>query len=282
MANTDDADSIIGGNAIYAIEGYRKVRLTDDDTGLVIPGDPLVTRFGPSIAHKTVGGRRTPQEIKRLRREVMDFCRKLGQSVLLKHQWNNNDVREGLAKECPACFDPAYRQTRNRCPVCFSIGFVSVEDDDITNLYIEEGELVDQVHQINEVRAPKYGGFGPGYITWMIEPDTPVDIFKIGEGGVIVQTQQAQGIAPWFPELHDNDLAINVHLDRNLEIEDVNEFGDGRTNNTYERYQLKLTNPITIRGFGRRAQDQDYQVQQTFEMSHVPLDNILYRVPIDR
>ena len=244
--------------------------------------DELVTDFGPSIAHRAVGGRRTPQEIKRLRREVMDFCRKLGQPVVLKHQWNNEDVRSGLAKECPACLDDGYKQTRNKCPVCFSVGFVSVENDNITNLYVENGELVDQVHQINEYRAPKYGGYGPGYITWMIQPDTPVDIFKINEQGVMVQTQQAQGTAPWFPELHDNDLATNVHLDHNLKIQAVNVFGDGTRNRTYDRYQLKMTNPITIRGFGRRAIDQNYQVQQTFEMAHVPLDNILYSVPLDR
>lgn len=244
--------------------------------------DELVTNFAPSIAHKAVGGRRTPQEIKRLRREVMDFTRKLGQPVLLKHQWNNEDVRQGLAKQCPGCFDDAYKQTRNDCPVCFSVGFVSVEDDNITNLYIENGQLVDQVHQINELRAPKYGGYGPGYITWLIEPDTPVDIFKINEQGVMVQTQQAQGTAPWFPELHDNDLAVNVHLDKSLKIQVVNVFGDGTRNREYDRYQLKMTNPVTIRGFGNRAVDQNYQVQQTFEMAHIPKDNILYGVPIDR
>ena len=215
-------------------------------------------------------------------RALMDFVRKMGQPVVLKHQWNNEDVRQELAKECPACFDPAYKQTRNKCPVCFGIGFVSTEDDDLTNLYIEEGELVLQADQINEVRAPKYGGYGPGYITWLIEPDTPVDIFKINEQGVMVQTQSAQGVAPWFPELHDNDLAINVRLTDNLKIEDVNQYDQNYYNRTYDRYQLKLTNPITIRGFGKRAVDQEYKVQQTFEMAHVPKDNILYKVPLDR
>jgi len=273
VATTNDSDTVIGGSTVTAVEGYRPA---------IKRSEPLVTKFGPSIAHKAVGGRRTPQEIKRLRREVMDFTRKMGQPVVLKHQWNNEDVRQGLAKQCPACFDPAYKQTRNRCPVCFSVGFVSVEDDDITNLYIEDGELVLQADQINEVPAPKYGGYGPGYITWLIEPDTPVDIFRINEQGVMVQTQSAQGVAPWFPELHDNDLAVNVHLTDNLKIEHVNEFGTGEFNRDYERYQLKLTNPITIRGFGKRAVDQDYQVQQTFEMAHIPLDNILYLVPLDR
>ena len=234
------------------------------------------------VAYKVVGNRRTPQEIKRLRREVMDFCRKLGQPVVLKHQWGNADIVSGLAKNCPGCFDPAYAQTRNKCPVCFGIGIVSVEDDLQTNLYIENGELVTQAEQINEVRAPMYGGYGAGYLTWMIEPDTPVDIFKINEQGVMVQTQQANGIAPWFPELHDNDLAINVQLTPNYEIEIINTYDMNFYNTNYERYQLKMTNPITVRGFGQRALGQDFQVQQTFEMAHVPQTNILYEVPLDR
>lgn len=273
MGTTNDSGTVVGTAVIGSVEFYRPALRNSE---------PLVTEFGPSIAYKAVGGRRTPQEVKRLRREVMDFCRKLGQAVVLKHQWNNEDVRNGVAKRCPACFDDAYGQVRNDCPVCFSVGFVSVEDDNITNLYVEDGGLVDQVHQVNEVRAPKYGGYGPGYITWMIEPDTPVDIFTINEQGVMVQTQSAQGVAPWFPDLHDNDLAINVDLTDNLKIEEVNIFGDGTINRTYERYQLKLTNPITLRGFGIRARQQDFQVQQTFEMAHVPKDNILYRVPLDR
>lgn len=273
MATTNDTGTVVT-QAVVSAREFFKPALTNPD--------PLVTQFGPSIAHKAVGGRRTPQEVKRLRREVMDFCRKLGQAVVLKHQWNNEDIRNGLAKHCPGCYDDAYGQTRNKCPICFAVGIVSVENDDITNLYIENGQLVDQADEINQVQAPKYGGYGPGYITWMVEPDTPVDIFTINEQGVMVQTQQAQGVAPWFPVLHDNDLAVNVELTDNLKIEVVNVFGDGDINQSYDRYQLKMTNPITLRGFGHRARQQDFQVQQTFEMAHVPKDNILYYVPLDR
>src|SRR4051812_1889951 len=140
------------------------------------------------LSYRNVGGRRTPQEIKRLRRENMDFCRKMGESVLLKHQYNNKDVSAGtkflddggivtpdtdamLAKRCPACWDEVRNQVRtNKCPVCFGVGIVSLVNDSITNKWIENGQL-SSTDMGSHTPAPKYGGYGPGFITWMVQPD---------------------------------------------------------------------------------------------------------------
>lgn len=292
---------LVSGSGIYAYTGaaittpvaivtWRDgIQEATEELGSV-PPTPVVKPpvVAPLLSYRNVGGRRTPQEIKRLRRENMDFCRRMGEAVILKHQYNNDDYNAGtkflddggtvdantdplLAKHCPACWDGVYNNTRSDCPVCFGVGFVSLVNDNITNKWVENGGLSD-TNLGSNTPAPKYGGYGPGYITWMVEPDVAVDVFRINEQGVMVQTENAQGVAPWFPDLGDNDLCINVELSRNqqtiLKAED--------------RFQLKLTNPNTIRGFGRRGVFQNYKVSQQFAMARIPENTIWYSVPTDR
>lgn len=267
---------------------------TGSDTTTKRTVRPAISRQKPVLSYRNVGGRRTPEEIKRIRRENMDFCRKMGESIMLKHQYNNKDFNAGmaylddnnlteddpipadadplLAKHCPACWQDEYDRARSGCPVCFGVGFVSLLYDDITNKWIDSnGQLVSGdpgTHQ----QAPKYGGFGPGFVTWLVEPDVAVDVFRINEQGVMVQTENAQGVAPWYPDLGDNDLCINVDLDpTETVITDIQ-----------DRFQLKLTNPNTIRGFGTRGNYQDYKVSQAFAMARIPENTNWYDVPVDR
>jgi hypothetical protein len=222
-----------------------------------------------TISFRNVGAPNTPQEIKRFRRENMDMCRRHGEPVILMHQFNNEDVDKGIAKTCPYDYDDDYGQVRENCPICFGVGFVSMEDQ--PDRWIDNDGTITDYDPGTHVHAPVYGGYGPRYLTWMVEPDKPVDIFKISDQGVMVQTQQAEGYAPWFPDLHDNDLAVNVILNSNgFTIAD-----------DAERFQLKMVNPVTLRGFGRRAQYQAFKVAQSFEMARVPDDNILQQVPLD-
>jgi hypothetical protein len=85
-------------------------------------------------------------------------------------------------------------------------------------------------------------------------------------------------VAPWYPEIEDNDLLVNVVLD-----------GQGNVVQALERYQAKQTNPISMRGLdrrGRREASEDggnrFVVNQTFEMTIVPTTSILRSVPLDR
>jgi hypothetical protein len=234
------------------------------------------------VGFKQVGPPNTPQEIKRLRRENMDMCRRLGQPVVWRHQFNNDDLLsnytltlEGVeptaiaVKKCPACYDTLYEQVRNDCPVCFSVGFVS-EEDDPTKWINTSGRIVTSDPGTG-VNAPLYGGYGPSVLTWMMEPDISVDVFRINQQGVLVKTQNAQGYAPWYPFMGDNDLIINVTLLNNgSEIDSSN-----------ERYQLKMVQPVTVRGWGKRTRGDEHQVAQSFEMSRVPENNILFQVPSD-
>lgn len=234
------------------------------------------------VGFKNVGPPNTPQEIKRLRREGMDMCRRLGQPVVWRHQFNNDDiltgyslVLEGTAPvtipvvKCPACYDALYEQVRNDCPVCFSVGFVS-EETDPTKWINTSGRIVDSDPGTG-VNAPVYGGYGPSVLTWIMEPDISVDVFRINQQGVLVKTQNAQGYAPWYPLMGDNDLVINVTLEDN----------GYDVNSSSERYQLKMVQPVTIRGWGKKTRGGEHQVAQSFEMARIPENNVLFNVPID-
>jgi len=109
-----------------------------------------------------------------------------------------------------------------------------------------------------------------------MEPDVAVDVFRISDQGTMVRTFDATGVAPWFPNLSDNDLCVNVQLSQN----------DYSIISTHDRFQLKMVQPITMRGFGKRGRPsgqggQAFRVAQSFQMSKAPTNTSLYDVPVD-
>ena len=228
-----------------------------------------------TVNFKEVGPPNTPADIKRLRRQNMDFCRKMGQPVVFRHKYGPQDVDAGIAEKCPACYDNVYNQARSDCPVCYGFGFASVELNP-QNVWIDTtGQVIIGNQPAGGIKAPRYGGFGVPYLTWLVEPDIAVDTFRINEQGVMAQTYNAQGTAPWFPTLGDNDLCVNVTLSP-----------DGYTIlSTLDRFQLKMAQQVTIRGFGKLAGPQTngnpFLVAQSFEMNKVPVGNPIYNVPVD-
>lgn len=231
-----------------------------------------------TVTFKQVGPPNTPQEIKRLRRENMDLCRRMGQPVVVRHVFGPRDVDAGVAQKCPACYDAAYDQVRGDCPVCYGIGFASVELNTATPLlYITTAGTVVQTDTppTGSIVAPRYGGFAAPYLTWMVEPDVAVDVFRLTDEGVMTQQYDAKGFAPWFPTMGDNDLCINVEVDKNgfTILEEL------------DRFQLKQVEQVTVRGFGRRVRPgslgQPLLVAQTFEMNKIPVNTKLNDVPTD-
>ena len=219
------------------------------------------------LSFKNVGAPNVPQEIKRLRRQNMDYQRRLGEPCVHRHMYNNDDLDAGIAKKCPACYDDTYGGVRNDCPVCFGIRLVSVENDP-THWIDTNGRLTTTN---TGVPAPLYGGFGEPFLTWIIEPDAAEDFFRINSQGVLTRVQVAQAQAPWYPDMNDNDMLINVDLAPD----------DYTITQTNERYQLKQSNPQTMRMRGGRGAEKRYQVGQTFEMTLIPKGNILEQVPVD-
>jgi hypothetical protein len=233
-----------------------------------------------NVVTRNVGQRNVPQDVRRRRYQVFDLMRRMGTPVLIKHMYNAEDVESGVAEPSPV-FDSIYSQTRNEDPVSHGVGYVSVEKSTNEWIHPNTGAIVTNSTSpgAGYVKAPKYRGFGPGYLTYIIEPDVAEDVFKMTETGVLIKSQQAQAIAPWYPEINDNDLVVNVIVGQNaMTIKE-----------TKERYQAKMTNPISIRGLdrrGRREYTEDggnrHVVNQTFEMTLVPSNNVLYNVETDR
>jgi len=248
-----------------------------DPLGPVPVPEPSVTS-GIFNVIRYYGDPRVPQDILRRRHQVMEAMRRFGSPVVVKHMYNDVDVKTGIAKPSPN-FDTVYKQTRHNDPLSHGVGFVSVETS-VDEWVSPVGKLVVSATTpgAGYVPAPRYRGFGPGYLTYIIEPDAAEDVFKLTEVGALIKVQTATAQAPWFPEMNDNDLLINVQLDRN-----------GNVVSTGERYQLKMTNPTSIRGLDRRGYREytedggnRFVVNQAFEMTLVPTTDELYNVETDR
>jgi hypothetical protein len=230
-------------------------------------------------AVKYSGEESAPQDIKRLRRQVHDMMRRMGQPVIVKKMFTIEDVDNGIA-ERSANYDSIYGQTRNNDNLSWGNGFVSKEKSDDEWINPSTGEVIksDYTPDASWPKAPKYRGYGPSIVTYIIEPDAPQDFFTLTPTGAMIQVQTADVTMAWFPKVQDNDLVIHVELD-----------DYGHVVNTGRRYQAKTTTPITIRGLdrkGRREYGGDFGnrhvVNQTFQITQVPVNNILMQVEVDR
>lgn len=234
------------------------------------------------VSSRNFGTPATPQEIRRLRQSNLDLCMRMGQPIVWRHQFTNDDEDDGYTLnlaaskidvdvvQCPACYNRYRGQVRSDCEICYATGYASVEK--VEDEWIDEdGEITDE--DLGDDRlAPRWRGYGPPVLTWMMEPDAAVDQFRISDQGAIVQTQNAQGLAPWYPLMADNDLIINVEIERN----------GTKVQATKERYQLKLVNPQSIRGWGNRTRSTlDQIVGQTFDMARLPRNHVRQRVSLD-
>lgn len=231
------------------------------------------------------GESNVPRDVWRRRKSNMDAMKRFGSPVIIKHMYNDEDVQEGRAVRSPN-FDDDYGQTRNRDPLSHGAGFVGAVDGQMilssNEWYRSDGTggIIKSTTQPAEdyLLAPKYRGYGPGHLTYVIMPDVSEDVFKMSEGGVLIRTQQARVQMGWYPEANDNDLLITCQVDRAYNVV-----------KTFERYELKQTNPVSIRGLdrkGRREYTEDFGnrhvVQQEFEMSLIPKHNELMNVDVDR
>lgn len=233
---------------------------------------------GLSYVTKYVGEGSIPGDIKRLRRQVYDMLRRFGQPVVVKHMYNPDDEVAGRAEKS-LNFHSVYGQTRNEDPLSYGIGYVSVVKS--TDEWIgPDGLIVTAPVQPSpaHVAAPRYRGFGPGFLTYIVEPDASEDIFKLDPTGALVRVQDATAQAAWYPEITDNDLLTNVELD-----------GYGRIVGESARFQAKQSNPISMRGKDRRGRNEysgddgnRFIINQQFSMSRVPENSILKQVSLDR
>ena len=249
--------------------------------------EPLVRPIYKNVI-RYLGDAGTSADILRRRRWTMQTMRRLGTPVLVKHMFNIDDVNEDIAQPSPN-FDTIYDQPIHDDPFSYGVGYVSVETAEKTEPqeWIRPAterypaELVQGAYEEGFLPAPLYRGYGPGYLTYVILPDSPVDVFKLTDEGALIKTQQARIQLPWFPEVGDNDVLITVELDEAERI-----IGTGT------RYQLKKVNPITMRGkdrLGRQELGQyiegggnRYRVGQYCEANKVQESDILMELETDR
>lgn len=233
---------------------------------------------GLSYISRYVGEPNVPSDIKRLRRSVWEMTRRFGQPVVVKHMYNPDDEEAGNAEKS-ANFHSVYGQTRHKDPLSHGIGYVStVESKD--EWIAPDGTIVSALVRPSSahVAAPRYRGFGPGFLTYAVEPDVAEDVFKLDPTGVLIKVQNATAQSAWYPEINDNDLVVNVVLNKRGEIVDE-----------VARFVAKMTNPITMRGQDRRARPEysgdegnRHVINQQFEMTRLPENNALQRVELDR
>lgn len=228
---------------------------------------------------KYAGEENVPQDIKRLRRQVHDMMRRMGQPVIIKKMLTIKDVENNLAERSPN-YDSIYGQTRNNDNLSWGSGFVSKEKSKDEWIDPSNGEIIRSDYRPDPSwpQAPKYRGYGPGVVTYIIEPDAPQDFFTLTPTGAMIQVQTADVTMGWVPKINDNDLIIHAELD-----------DCGNVINTGKRYQAKMTTPVSIRGLdrkGRREYEGDFGnrhvVNQTFPITLVPEDNVLMKVDVDR
>ena len=129
---------------------------------------------------KYVGEENAPQDIKRLRRQVYDMMRRMGQPVMIKKMLTVDDVKKGYAEKSPN-FDSIYGQTRNNDHFSWGAGFVSKEKSKDEWIDPSTGNIIrsKSIPDPSWPKAPKYRGYGPGIITYLIEPDAPQDFFYV-------------------------------------------------------------------------------------------------------
>lgn len=267
LSGTGDT-SLASGGYNYSGKGGFIIR-----NGVLMKMNPS----GILYAIKYVGEANVPHDIKRQRRFTFELMRRMGTPVLIKKMYTDRDYKNGEAVPSPN-FHGVYKQTRNEDPISYGIGYCSRQESE--NEYIDpSGKIYTSEFPVaGGIKAPKYRGFGQGVLTYLIEPDVAEDFYKLTQEGALIRFQHARAIAPWWPDVNDNDLVIHCTLDKNNEIV-----------STTERYQARMVNPISIRGLDRRGRREyggeygnRYVINQQFEMMLVPPQNILYKVETDR
>jgi hypothetical protein len=228
-----------------------------------------------------LGDPHVPQDVRRRRMQVMQNMLRMGTPVIIKHMFNIADVEKGLAKKSPT-WDDVYGQERHADPFSHGVGFVSVEDSDDEWIHPQTGALVVAASSpgAGYVKAPKYRGYGPGYLTFAILPDVAEDMFKLDETGAFIRIQNARAKMSWYPEVNDNDILVLAELDNHEQV-----IG------THERYKLKQVTQISHRGLNRRGrrypgEPMDFgnqlAINQVFELALVPKNDSVYDVEVDR
>ncbi len=249
-----------------------------------------VTPLSPPIytdVRNFVGDPNVPNEIHYQRKSSIDVYNFIGTPILIKRMYTIEDVENGNAIKASSMDDTYEQPTYAYDEISYGVGLVSVETQPGEWYGVPPGgdptspELISSptAPYPNFKPAPRYRGYGPGFLTYAILPDRPEDQWKLTEQGALIRQQTAMAQYPWWPQLGDNDIVIIVTLDPS-----------GRIAQTHERYQLKMVSPITMHGidnkgyreFEMNTNSNRYVVGQQSELTKIPTDDQLYQLEVDR
>jgi hypothetical protein len=229
------------------------------------------------------------------------------------------DLPEIVSQEIADIYD----QVRNWDPLSYGVGYVGAENgapilssdefydlnwtgfnkdtpnpNDLDDNFIwrigvdgNASEAAAKVDAGELVPAPKYRGYGPATLIYVIMPDRAEDYYKANVGGPLFKVQEAYAIAPWYPEVNDNDLMIPVQLDPRGNIVRLDGYGRLPVDQQHDRFEAKMANQVSMRGLDRSGRRERggtdtwgnrHIVNQTFEMALLPWNDIAYRVEVDR
>lgn len=231
-----------------------------------------------------LGDPQIPRDVQNLRLSNHEVMERMGTPVIVKRIYTIEDVENGVAQQTPVNFDDIYGQsTYVDDQLSYGVGFCSVETQDGEWYDPTTGKLYVSNTQPDPsyLPAPKYRGYGPGFLTYAILPDRPEDVLKFTPQGTLVRQQDAIIKLPWWPMVGDNDLVVVVEINP-----------DATVAKAYERYQLKMVTPVTLRGndrqgkreFDSTAGGNRYWIGQQANMERVPYSTTepIYQVEIDR
>lgn len=235
-------------------------------------------------AREYTGDPQVPTDVETFRFSNLEMMQRFGTPCLVKRIYTIEDVENGVAQRTPVNYDDIYGQSSYITDqLSYGVGFCSVATQDgewydpaTGNLYISSTNP-----NSTYLPAPKYRGYGPGFLIYAIMPDRPEDVLRFTQMGTLVRQQNALAKLPWWPMLGDNDLLIPLRINPN-----------GTIAATFERYQLKMVSPITLRGhdrFGNREFDgtdggNRYWIGQQAELMRVPysVTEPIFMVETDR
>ena len=186
----------------------------------------------------------TPQDLRLMRREVLEYHRAYGMPVVIKHAFKSDDVALGQA----------------------------TRDDTWDDVY-SQGSIKGTGHGTGIT-----GGYSDGAFTYITLSDTQIDVQSPDQEG-LYKTLQPSGTAPWVPLIQDGDMIILVAVADVSDQVQITSEGDRFivqsvqpvTLRGYVAYQKAVTD--YEQGLG-------HMVSQNFQAIRIPPEHPSYQVPL--
>jgi len=195
-----------------------------------------------TLENYDLGPAGTPHEVKQLRESSYDLHNQLGEAIIFKHRWNDQDVLDGKTQPCPY-HDELYGGRDSEWDnVCFGTGFV--------------------------------GGYSDGVVVFVTIQDAPETQIKITQQGILQLDMHPAMTAPWLPHMGNGDLIITGEFNTGswTLVDEYERF------TLRDVSPITMRGP----GWGRQAGSvlKRERISQQSQLDKLPSGHPLYKVPI--